>query len=345
MTGIKKLPIAKSPIIGLQYLAYPLCIILNYEECYPWFYSNYIQLQWNKDLVSKFTFYLPCTEKIPEMVFIPWLDVQLMQKATSAANGVDIIRYIISSIDEGYYFYSHFDELFVPKRSSYKKKHFIHDFMITGYDTDKKLFYVLGYSSNAVFETTEIKFEQLEEALFSHVEEEDKAASWLHNTIILLRKTDSCTYGFDLGNVYCSLQDYLLKTDSGKIFSMFEKPKGEHVYGIDVYSYLRKYFNLLIDNKIGYDFRPIHTLYEHKKCMSMRLGYMASNCNIKDIDGIQSAYFNIENTALDARNLQIKYMMDSNPKNLLKIIEKLDEMESLEVQTLEVLLGNIQKAL
>lgn len=340
MAGIKKLPIAKSPIIGLQYLAYPLSIILNYEECYPWFYSNYIQLRWSKDLKSHLTFYFPGTEKIPEMLLNPWIDGQLMQKSTLESNNIDSIRFFINCIDEGYYVHSWFDEFFVPRRFSYRKNHFFHDFLITGYNEDEKLFYLLGYSNKSVFETTEIGFEQLQEALFSRHEE---TCSWLHNEVMLFKKTDSCTYNFDLNHVYSSLEDYLLKTDNSKDFAMFAKPNNELIFGRSVYEYLKKYFNLLNDNKIDYNLNMLHIFYEHKRCMSMRLEYMERNSVIKNISSIRSAYSAIEDIALDARNLQIKYMMDGNSRTLFKIIEKLDEMEPMEKQTIEVLLENITK--
>lgn len=342
MTGIKRLPIAKSPIVGLQYLAYPLSIILNYEECYPWFYSNYIQLRWSRDLKNHLTFYFPGTEKIPEMLLNPWLDGQIMQKGTLESNDIDSIRLFIKSIDEGYYIYSWFDEFYVPKRLSYKKNHFIHDFMITGYNTDEKVFYLLGYSDRSLLETTKIKFEQLQEAMFSHNE---KSGSWLHNEVTLLKKSDDCDYKFDLNHVCSSLEDYLLETDTSKNYSMFVRPNSELIYGMSVYEYLKKYFILLADKKITFSLNMIHILYEHKKCMSMRLEYMERTCGIKDIDSIKSAFADIENIALDARNLQIKYMMDYNPSTLLKINEKLNEMEPLEKQTIERLLEKIIKVL
>jgi hypothetical protein len=152
----KILPIAKTPIIGLQYLAYPLCVLLNYEECFPWFYSNYIQLLWCRDFSPHFTFYT---------VTSPWLITQSISKDTIKKNNISIHSLIKNCIDSNIYLHSTFDEFYVPNRRSYGKKHFYHGVMIHGYG--QKEYYILGFSDRNIFETTKISFSEFEEAFFS----------------------------------------------------------------------------------------------------------------------------------------------------------------------------------
>ncbi len=332
----KELPVARSPIVGLQYLAYPLSIILNYQECYPWFYSNYIQLQWNKQLVPHFTFFMDENTGVK-----PWIDQFMLRKSILQRNNVDIHSFIINSINDEYYFHSYFDEFYVSSRNAYQTRHFIHDVMITGYDLDSKEYTMLGFSNNRVFEQSKISFEQFREAY----ESTGDSNNYWEDQIKLMRKTDDLKYDFDLLNVYDMLQDYLLSRDSSEKFRMYMNPKTDNVYGMQIYSYLRKYFNLLIDKKINYDLRPVSILHEHKLCMVMRLKYMFEQGYIRELPDVLEAYESIERASSMLYKLQLKHQFSSDPKSLLGAIDKLNEIELKEKQTLDILLEEIQKVL
>jgi hypothetical protein len=160
--SIIQLPIAESPIVGLQCLAYALCILLNYKECLPWFYSNYIQLVWHSDFTSQLTFY-------PNWFNTnPMLDVQVLKKDTIKVNNINIHNFIMNCINHKSYFYAAFDEFHVPHRPSYGNRHFYHDFMIYGYDSIQKEYMLLGYTDRRIFEKTKISFAQFEKAFFSY---------------------------------------------------------------------------------------------------------------------------------------------------------------------------------
>lgn len=326
-----QLPIGKSPVEGLQYLAYALNILLYYEECLPWFYSNYIQLVWNNDFTFSLTFF-------PNWFSTnPWLDVQVLKKDTIKANNINIHDLIMNCINSKMYFYASFDEFYVPHKHCYGKRHFQHDFMIYGYDSVQKEYLLLGYTDKQIFETTPISFAQLEEAFFLN-------AVGTEN-VHLISKKENFKYDFDLRLVYEMLGDYLNGRNSSERCRMYGDTLENRVFGLDIYKYLRQYFKLLVRANIYCDIRPLHILYEHKKCMVLRLEYMYNNNYIDDDSHLYDDCKCIENETLAMRDLQLKYTITNDKSCLNKIVNKLFEIEQKEKKLLENLLDKIHNKL
>ncbi len=329
--SIIQLPLAKSPVEGLQYLAYILGILLYYEECLPWFYSNYIQLVWRSDFTSHLTFF-------PNWFSMnPWLDVQVFKKDTMKINNINIHHLITNCINSKIYFYSSFDEFYVPHKHAYGKKHFQHDFMIYGYDSIQKEYMLLGYTDKHTFETTRISFAQIEEAFFSN--------AFGTENVHLIGKKDNYKYDFDLQLVYEMLEDYINSRNSSERCRMYGEILTNRVFGFDVYKCMREYFNLLLNDTADFDIRPLHILYEHKKCMILRLKYMYENNFIEDCSHLYDNYRHIENEVLAMRNLQIKYAISKDKRFLNKIVDMLSKMEQKEKILIEELLGKIYNKL
>ncbi|MDP4095032.1 MAG: hypothetical protein Q8920_16945 [Bacillota bacterium] len=336
MNNRKELPVAQSPITGLQYLAYPLSILLNHKECFPWFYSNYIQLQWNKKFAPHFTFFIDNF-----LMNIPWLDMPSLNRRILQFNKIDLELFIINSIDEGYYFHSYFDEFFIPNRLAFQNQHFVHDFMITGYDLEKREYTILGFTKGRVFETCNVTFSDFYKA-YNSTECLERGNYWEYQ-VKLLRKTEDIKYEFDMHNVYDLLQDYLFSRDSSQRLRLYRNPESINIYGMEVYTYLRKYLGLLIKKEVARDLRPLYIFYEHKKCMAMRIKYMIENKFIQNTPEMMNTFVNIENSASLLYKLQIKHQFNNNPEMLQQIIERLYKLEDVEKQVMELTLEAIYK--
>ncbi len=108
--SIVKLPMAESPIVGFQHIAYALSIILNDKESLPWYYSNYIQLVSGNSFATPMTFYPNWFDANP------LLYIQTFKKEIMKFGNIDIHSFIKDCIDNKTYFYSAFDEFYVPRR-------------------------------------------------------------------------------------------------------------------------------------------------------------------------------------------------------------------------------------
>src|SRR5699024_618791 len=108
--------------------------------------------------------------------------------------------------------------------------------------------------------------------------------------------------------------------------------------GINTYELLGKYYSY---GRKYYDIRPLHILYEHKKCMVMRLEYMRNLFNDETFNNIIEGYQEIQKMCLLAKRLLIKYMYTSNWINdINKLIESIYKMEQ---QQLYKLIKNLEK--
>lgn len=322
-----QLPIAESPIVGLQYLANSLNILLNYEESLPWFYSNYIQLMSGTgfNFNCQLTFYPNWFSSIPLLKYHAI-------KVSELEPGTDIIRFLTDCVDNKNYIYSDFDEFYIPDRRLYGKSHYLHDFFIYGYDAQQKEFYIMGFDQKREYKSSKIKFEHFERAFFSDV----TRSQHIH----MIEKRDNIKYDFNLQLVYDMLYDYLYCKNSSERFCTGSDVFINKLFGFDIYKYLVEYFERGCE-----DFRLLHVLYEHKKVMTPRLEYMFNNNYIDDIEFLYDGYKNLENELLNLRNIHLKYTITKSKLLSDKIVTKLQEIEPKERELVEVFIDKVQRKL
>jgi|LSQX01.1.fsa_nt_gb hypothetical protein len=327
--SIVKLPMAESPIVGFQHIAYALSIILNDKESLPWYYSNYIQLVSGNSFATPMTFYPNWFDANP------LLYIQTFKKEIMKFGNIDIHSFIKDCIDNKTYFYSAFDEFYVPRRRYYGNHHFCHNFLIYGYDLSEQEYILIGFDERRFYGTTSITFAQFEDAFFSETS--------IPENVHLLERKEGYKYDFNLKLVYETLEDYLYRKNTSERYSNSiydNKIAGRH-WGLDIYKRLREYFELLICGNVLNDIRLLHILYEHKKVMVSRLKYMEDNGYVKNCSYLHENYKNMENKSIVMRNVQLKYSATSDNQYLKTIIDMLSEMEQEEKELMEILLDKV----
>ncbi|GMQ61640.1 hypothetical protein [Vallitalea maricola] len=322
----KKLPISSTPIIGYVVHAFPLSIIFNYDKCMPWFSCNYIQLICRTTLKNNFfDFFTLCTAtEIPWIGSIypgiPWLNTHSIDNYTLIDCNININRSIINSLMRDNYIVCHLDEYYVPNRPTYQKEHFFHENMIYGFDNDKKEYNILGFDSKGIFNSTKISYDEFEQA-------SSDLASHNHD-IKLLHIKDDFTYDLDLNCIRNSLLDYLNGENSSSKYTILRNPTTDFAYGIDIYEQLIKYLKLLHNNVGVNDIRPFHLLWEHKKCMVIRIEYLMNKytSTVCDLEAIKDEYITIQQICFSIRNLFLKYNMTKRVEIIEKIIPLLEDV-------------------
>lgn len=324
------LPIAETPVKALQYLAYPLCVLLNYEECLPWFYNNYIQLDFvvkkSGGLVNFIDGWLSD---------VPWLSVQQLQKKyLLPLCGKNLNRVIKNFIDDGWYLYSWIDEYYVPNRPADQKEHFMHDFMLYGYtDADEK-YSLLGYTKDRTFTTSKISYKGFCQGFDSG----DSGEDWA----FLFKKKDGFFWDFNLKYVFDQLNDYYHGINTIERIGRDKDKDYEKVFGLDVYDYLMEYFELLLEKKVDFDIRSLQILGEHKNCMILRLKYMKQNY-LPEASYFCDAYQKMANEIFTLRNLQVKYYFSGETKLIERIIKSLTAIKEYESVILGEMLELLEK--
>jgi hypothetical protein len=330
--GAVQLPIVQSPLTVSQFLAYPLVVLLNYPECLPWIHSNYIQLEYFKDIRGESLSFVGGW-----VTDIPWIRFQYFEKKDFISSNGDIQSAIKNYINDGWYFYSIFDEFYVPSRTKYNKIHFSFDFMLYGYDDAAEEYSVLGYSSKGIFEATKIKYNDFIKAFESAFEYQP--------FVILYQKRDDFSFELDRKYFHDMIDDYLNSRNTSARLGITQRETIKNrIFGLDTYECLIRHFKMnqakySKDNMLLYrSSRTLHVLWEHKKCMLLRFEYFNQHGFIDNIDKIYRVYQQLENNTLMLRNLHLQYSVKEDNRLLDQIMNSLLEIRQLESNVLEDLL-------
>lgn len=297
-----------------------------------WYYSNYIQIHCSKKLNNDGDVPIDFFTGIRRDSFYylnnPWLFTQNINK-NLLSKTTDIINFIINCNNIGCYVILMLDEFFVSNTKSYRNRHVDHCNMIYGYDLYNKMFYLIGYDFNSIFKPFYISFNELVSAYHNSPSTE--------SVYVVNFTCPDAGYTFNLDVVVEFLREYLYSLNSFNRFSFLNNPL-DRVFGISVYK-------ALIENmdSILMDIRPLHLLWEHKKCMKERITflYRKNIFNKAQYDYFYNEFEVIERNTLINRNKQIKYTITKN-NNLLKSIKNtLIYIENKERILIEELLNNI----
>lgn len=317
------LPLADPPIRCYQIHAYRLSIILNYPECLPWFYSNFIQIVGKTDSEEDFfdysvDFHL-ATEEFHTA--FPWLDFCPMSPniffEKLSCNVHDVLHY---SLDEGHYLYTIVDEYYIPSRRAYqiKQQHF-HDILIYGYDPVNKLYLVSGFDQNMQYRKTSVPYDLMEKAIFSA------------GAPITQIYKKSIKYELNMNLIEGLLQDYLYSHNSSKHSMMNSYPLSDsNYYGISAYDGFIEHLKAIQQDKTFKDIRIPHLFYEHKECMMLRLKYLTDQNRLKESNDIITKYKIVLEHSLILRNLYLKLMVTNNLgliENLYSIVVNLKKLD------------------
>ncbi len=305
---VKRLPISTPPIVSYLHHAYPLSIISAHEETLPWFYSNYIQLfYYFRDGYFHMNFFMPWN--LFPSILTSNIDNNLFTNVVKR----DIAQFLIDCIDNDIYVYVFIDEYYVPGRRAFEEYHFKHDNFIFGYNLEKQYFDITGFK-NFTYGSSTIGFNQLERAFSSPGKPDELTLYQYRNT----------TFEFDKELVAEYIHDYLYAENTFKRLRMIYSPLvyGHLSWGLRVYDGMSQYIEILMRKESKINYIPFHVLYEHKKCMRMRVEYMIKNDYLTNLDELLDFYLSFEKETLILRNLVLKSILDGTETTHKKIKER-----------------------
>ncbi len=331
------LPLSDPPIIGYNYLAYPLSIMANHDEYLPWFHSNYIQLCCSADFLEQGTMHFDFYNYDFTVHPLPWLDIQRISRNLLSASYTHILHFLKDSLDRGLYVYLFLDEYYLSNKASYRSNHFYHDNFIFGYDDGDNILHTAGFDKTGIYKNYRMPFVELEGA-YNHVEIIKDELDYVH----LFQFKTSGQYDFDVKLVIRLLKEFIDSDNTSNHFSIFKNPKNQ-VYGIKVYHYMIEYLESLLVRKISYDIRPFHILWEHKKCMKARIKFIEDRYELQEMNIFYRLYEEIEQLADVIRITMIKFDITKNQQFILNNIGRIREMMQKEREVLGDLLNVLEK--
>lgn len=326
----KELTLVEPVYATLNCQAYATALIHSNESIRNWCFNDVIMLKCSKRFLSGYS------SPEVEIKGSTWIDCPYLEKQWYGLRFVDgHINYVIKRmIDNGYYVcYAGVDDYYLEGKSWYKKRHFRHDGLIYGYDTDKKIYMVYAYDSQWQLKGIEISFESFEKGRRYGVKDEE------YGFVCGIKPNDEIVE-FDVTAAFKGMSDYLECINKKK-----EQDRGD-VYGPDVHKYLAAYVDKLYDGSIPYekmDYRVFRMLWEHKKVMLGRL--ILAEKALKMKNSSSSLYSDIVRQADTVRMLYASHHLKRRDSVLPVISKKLIELNQNEISILRAFIKKVRRKL
>lgn len=267
----------------------------------------------------------------------PNISYNRMPAAILRRNQIDIVSYIYSGLQEGYYSDIWLDTFYIPGKPTYGKEHYCHGLLIFGYSQESDEFLSMTYTNQLQYSQLKVKADDIRHACDS-----EKFAY-----INLLKKEPGAGIDYDLKSIMPKLQGYLNSCD----FEMNDKryhrasPGEPQYYGVQACKWFRDYIDVLGNagnEETGIDMRLPYCFAEHKKCMTWRIKLIADTANLKLADSnLDATLKEIEYHSELVVNLSLKYNMNGDTSLKERIIQEINGALDLECETLLRLLDEL----
>jgi hypothetical protein len=334
-TDGKILKVKYPPITSYQTYANLLSVILSNEDAYSWMFNILIQISKDSDI---FCF----SPKFTALNFAecPFLKVHKISRELINRKWGSIIRFVIDCIDLNDYIMILIDRAYI---ANYRMSSHWHDIFIYGYDLKNELFYTADFF-RGVYSYQTVSFDNFKNSYDKY--DVDKYEDWLDGAVLF--KLADAKYEFNISSIKELLMDYYYSRNSDHRLIpfqvRFDKDKYDtdykkNVYGMDCYKALAAH--IIDENAEKHDIRPFHLFYDHKIAMVLLIKFLSKKEYLNEASSLLEGYKLMQNKALSARNLMLKFRACENPKIIDKVTDIIQAMEIHEKRLLHELLASI----
>lgn len=220
------------------------------------------------------------------------------------------INSVREHISNGYYLYLFVNENFIPHRSSYRKRNFIHDLCVYGFSDERRCFLISAYNDKQLYSYEEISYQDLYLAFknfYFPFRQIDKV-KWNNKAIIF---KINYNYNFaedDFKKIKKEIYRYCIASKYGS--------------GIKIYDYILKRLKQVHDRGINIDMHYFRILQEHINALS----------KLEDND------INYHNNALIVQDLlfkALKYTLKKDDALLMMVKKDLLKLRQNEIISLK----------
>jgi amino acid adenylation domain-containing protein/non-ribosomal peptide synthase protein (TIGR01720 family) len=324
----------------------PLCIILADERLRPWYYEHFTNI-----------FSLRNDQGYLELDFLEsWIpfrglvDIESCLGYDMMEEIGDVVKFLMKRINFGYYSIVCMDEYYLPDKANYKKKHYVHQSLIYGYDSAQRRFMGIGFNSEHLFSKMFFDYDTLAVAFKESAKYYGESAPWSERGVIqLIAPVDfPGTYPYDARNFLNELESFIFsKGEDWKIYSL-QHHRHQVKFGFEVYDEVVQSLRDLLNGKVTMDYRVVHLLYEQKKSICRNIKYVIDRNHLTvELEHLLDRYNRIIDRFNDVRTrfLELQYrelyeynINGENLKNIPAIQDMLDVINSVKEEEKELLL-------
>ena len=327
----------KNPIIYCYTILGTLFSIIEDKDM-SWIYSNFTQIMYHEGWKM---FIFEDQKNILDKC--PFIQTEFNVLSENQKKEQPFIDIIIHTINEGNYIFLFLDWKYIFPNSI--KNSFSHSTLISGYDNNKKTFYLSDNYDKGKFTTLEIDMRTVEKAFYSawnetvkNIKENDDLANCIFlKTIIAFRRNNKVHTEFDIEGLVTQLKSFICS-------------KTTYIFGeenISLYGYLS--YNWIIDDlsigRFELGLKNYHFLYEHKYLMHKRLEYMINKNLISPYHNYIERAAELRDEFLLIRNLYIKSQLVEPSKKsniILDICKKIELSKEKEKLLYEELIAELE---
>ena len=293
---------------GLPDHAIYTSIISNSRYLHNWIANHYISITCNKNILERKT---PGFDFFVDYYKCPYLDISKMPGEFALFYSDNIWDKLCEILDNGYIIQLALEESRMTNRQGSNLPYEnIHNNCLYGYD--RTCAYLGFFNKNGIYE-----YEKCPKEIFLKSLRVNKSCP-----LILAKPVINSTYKIEIEYIIQSLYDFL---NSVNIASKYDYPIKEEAsrykaFGLEVYDYLRYYYEMLMTTNLKIDKRPLFLLKERKKCMILRLNILGDVENNR-VNMYLEEYKNLEKKLKIACNLVVKYEITRKEKCLENVCD------------------------
>ncbi len=295
----------------------------NENTYYNWLFQNFIQISCDVSDVDRPIDFFYGVEKNWRF---DWFNFFLNSNKIPChiINNYGVMRFIKECIDDEKFIELQLDQYHVVGRNEFHYVHHLHQNLIYGYDDERKVVYLLGYTDHGNLAKTEISYADIKYQFAKRQCVRD----------IYVIKYEQDAYGIEYHEEYIMkmIRQYLEGYNSSTSLAHLMEPR-KRVYGIKCYEELLSERGM---ERVLADRRILHLIYEHKFLMKQRLEFLGFHGALEagKLELFLSEYDEVVRTAFNIRNLTVKYKMNGAESIVSKIKKGLEDMRSQEQKIL-----------
>ena len=335
--------IEKTSLISYPDVALAMPIMMTIPNIENWLVSEFIQLHSNSIFIKYYN-YGSAEEYEP-------LETTILR--THLDLGEDIIDVIKNFIKNEYYIIVLCDDSCIPILNIKYSR--LHSILLFGYDDDKQKFDAYAYHNGkpAKFKILYKEFlnaynskycagYEVKSNDFDGMNENDDVHRInCESNLLVLYKIKELKFDYiNIEKFKWHMLDYMeaVNTVSRERPHLGLFNTETILWGMDIYTGIKKFYNIILDRKYYINHADAYCLYEHKKNMLQKMIYLGKHTNIKCDNNILNDYNRIVEKAEIFMNLVIKYnyrLGNSDVTNTFNnIISCVDFLEYEEKQVL-----------
>lgn len=239
----------------------------------------------------------------------------------------ELLELVKGKIQAGNYIVGMYDEYFIPKKSAYLKYHFLHDYLIFGFNDAQKVFKSAGYLASHKYEAYDIPYNAYIDSI---------TLCDCHKIPLYFRYVHyQYTPKLQIASIYSHLESFLLSHDD-----LPRQPGGrKKAFGISGLECFQQYVTNY--NQEIIDLRNSRSYMEYFQYMHSRLHALVCNGNLEKSTLMKDYYHNIVKPAKAVHNLCIKYNLCGDRDSLLRAGRLVDAINQREVENTKLLLDQL----